>query len=223
MKFSNKIFRCLCLLALLQCNYVLGQGIDTSKFEKEIVAFENADKQLPASKNNIVFTGSSSIRKWDDLSSYFPNKKILNRGFGGSQTDEVIYYADRVLTPYQPKQVVIYVGDNDLASGKTPDKVFSDLKVLFQKIRSLSPKATITFISIKPSPSRWNLVDQVKQVNSMVKNYLSKMKNADYVDIFNPMLANGNRPDPQHFVSDSLHMTPAGYKVWGNVLKRYIK
>jgi lysophospholipase L1-like esterase len=118
---------------------------------------------------------------------------------------------------------VIYIGDNDLAAGKSADQVFSDLKELFQHIRKEVPKATITFISIKPSPSRWKLIDSIKRVNSQVKDYLSTIKKGQYVDVFNPMLEGAGRPKPEHFLSDSLHMTPAGYAVWTRVLKPYLK
>jgi lysophospholipase L1-like esterase len=220
----RKIAKLTCILiSLCLLQQAFSQNAEVIKWEKEIAEFEKKDKLSRPKKKPIVFTGSSSIRMWKSLDSDFEGKRVLNRGFGGSQTDAVVYYADRVIAPYKPKQVVIYIGDNDLASGKSVDKVFSDLKELFGRIRKDAPKATITFISIKPSPSRWKLIESIKEVNGLVKNYLSTMRNAQYVDIFNPMLEGTGRPKPEHFLSDSLHMTPAGYAVWTRVLKPYLR
>ncbi|MDB5263615.1 MAG: hypothetical protein JWQ14_2898 [Adhaeribacter sp.] len=192
-------------------------------FEKEIIAFEQADKTNQPKKKPIVFTGSSSIRLWENLPEYFPGKRILNRGFGGSQTDEVVYFADRIITPYKPKQVVIYSGDNDIAAGKTPEKVLADFKELFSKIRAASPKATITYISIKPSPSRKQHYASINRANSLVKEFLAQEKRTSYVDVFTPMLLPGGKPKPELFRADSLHMTKAGYDIWTQALKPYLK
>lgn len=211
------------LISLFLLQQAFSQNAEVLKWENEIAEFEKSDKLSRPKKKPIVFTGSSSIRMWKSLPDDFRGKRVLNRGFGGSQTDAVVYYADRVIAPYRPKQVVIYIGDNDLEAGKPVDKVFSDLKELFGRIRKEVPKATITFISIKPSPSRWKLIESIKEVNDLVKNYLSTINKGQYVDIFNPMLEGTGRPKPEHFLSDSLHMTPAGYAVWTRVLKPYIK
>lgn len=198
-------------------------GQDFGKWEKEISDLETTGKAAAAKKRNIVFTGSSSIRLWENLPEYFPNKRILNQGFGGSQTDEVVNFADRVVTPYKPKQVVIYSGDNDIAAGKSPQKVLSDFKALYNKIKEASPKATVTFISIKPSPSRKQFIPQILEANALIKAFLEEQKRTSYVDIYTPMLQPNGKPKPELFKADSLHMTKAGYDIWAQVLKPYLK
>lgn len=199
------------------------QAQDFKQWEAEISAFERADQASKPPKKGTVFTGSSSIRLWDSAQQDFPGKKIINRGFGGSQTDAVAYFADRIIVPYKPRQVVIYVGDNDLAAGKTPEKVLADFKDLFFKIRNQVPKATITFLSIKPSPSRIKLLGSIRETNTMIKGFLNSQKRTSYVDVFTPMLLPGGKPRPELFRADSLHMTPAGYAVWKSALAPYLK
>ncbi|MGV3640025.1 MAG: SGNH/GDSL hydrolase family protein [Adhaeribacter sp.] len=199
------------------------QAQDFKRWEKEISAFERADQAAKPPKKAIVFTGSSSIRLWDSAPQDFPGKKIINRGFGGSETDAVAYFVDRIVVPYKPKQVVIYVGDNDLAAGKTPEKVLADFKDLFSRIRSQVPKATITFLAIKPSPSRIKLLESIRETNAMIKGFLNSQKRTSYVDVFTPMLLPGGKPRPELFRADSLHMTPAGYAVWKTALAPYLK
>lgn len=211
----------LTLVGLLPGPLAVGQTLQ--KFEKEITLFEQTDKTNPPPKGSIVFTGSSSIRLWSGLNEYFPGKVILNRGFGGSQTDEVVYYADRIISPYKPKQVVIYTGDNDIAAGKSPEKVLADFKTLFNKIRQAAPKATVTFISIKPSPSRKQHLPNINRANALVKDFLAQEKRTSYVDIYQPMLQANGKPKPELFRADSLHMTKAGYDIWARVVKPYLK
>ena|SRR5262245_3274473 len=97
-----------------------------NRWEADIKKFEEADRQNPPAKSAVVFVGSSSIRMWKDLAEDFPDTKVINRGFGGSQLADSTYYADRIVIPYQPRMVVLYAGDNDLAAGKTPQQVFED-------------------------------------------------------------------------------------------------
>jgi lysophospholipase L1-like esterase len=125
--------------------------------------------------------------------------------------------------PYKPRQVVIYSGDNDLAAGKSPEKVLADFKDLFFKIRRQVPRATITFISIKPSPSRKQIIEQVRATNVLVQGFLSTQKRTGYVDVFTPMLQANGKPKPELFRADSLHMTRAGYDIWAAALKPYLK
>ncbi len=199
------------------------QAQNFSKWEKEIAAFEQQDKVTPPPRSPIVFTGSSSIRLWETLNQDFPSKKILNRGFGGSQTFEVLYFADRLILPYNPKQVIIYVGDNDLASGKTPDQVFADFKYLFQKIRKSNPKTYVTFISIKPSPSRKNLLPAIEQANQLVQTYLKEQQRTDYVDVYKRMLLPSGKFNALLYRADSLHMTDAGYRIWAEAVRPVLK
>jgi lysophospholipase L1-like esterase len=209
------------LVYLVPVNQAAAQNF--SKWEPEMAAFAQADKTDRPKKKSIVFTGSSSIRLWENLEEYFPGKRILNRGFGGSQTDEVVYFADRIITPYKPKQVVVYSGDNDIAAGKTPEKVLADFKALFSKIREAAPKATVTYICIKPSPSRKQYLPDINRTNALIKEFLGQQKRTAYVDVFTPMLLPSGKPKPELFRADSLHMTKAGYDIWAQVLKPYLK
>jgi len=199
------------------------QAQNFAQWENEITGLEKKAAANPVKKRSIVFTGSSSIRLWEGLPTYFPGKKIVNHGFGGSQTAEVAHFAERLITPFKPKQVVIYVGDNDLAVGKLPEKVFADFQELFTKIRESRPKATVTFISIKPSPSRKQYYAAIQQTNTLIKDFLENQKKAAFVDIYTPMLGQNGKPKPELFRPDSLHMTPAGYDIWAQVLKPYLK
>lgn len=217
---KNILLALVCWLWFI-CPPVLAQ--DMQQWEKEISALEQQDKINKPPKKPIVFTGSSSIRMWETLAQDFPDKKVLNRGFGGSQTFEVLHFADRLILPYRPKQVVIYVGDNDLAAGKTPAQVFADFKALFQKIRSGSKKTNVVFISIKPSPSRKQLLPAIEQTNQLIRDYLNTQNRTGYVDVYHLMLTPQGKFNPALYRADSLHMTDAGYRIWAAAVRPVLK
>jgi hypothetical protein len=147
-------------------------------FWAEIKAFQYRDSINPVAPNGILFVGSSSFTKWKDVNNYFPGFSIINRGFGGSSLTDVIRYTYNIILPYQPKQVVIYCGENDLASSKeiTATDVVNRVKTLFGMIRQNLPNAEIDFVSIKPSPVRLAIQPKVKEANAALKISSKKRK-----------------------------------------------
>jgi lysophospholipase L1-like esterase len=221
-----KTFRIICLITVsaICCTINSAVAQDFKKWEPTIEGFEKTDKQHPVTRGKyIVFTGSSSIVGWKSLNADFPDKNILNRAFGGSQTFEVVHFADRIIKPYKPKQVVIYSGDNDIAAGKTPEEVLNDFKILFSKIKQANRRAVVTFISIKPSPSRKQFMPAIVKTNKLISDFLAEKNRTSFVDIYNPMLTADGKPRPELFKSDSLHMVQAGYDLWRGILKPYLK
>jgi len=195
---------------------------DPARFEKEIVALENSDKTNKPPQNPIVFVGSSSIKKWTTLKQDFPKHKVMNRGFGGSVISDSVFFADRIVTPYKPVMVVFYAGDNDLGGGKTPEVVAADFKAFATKVWAADDKVKIAYIAIKPSIKRWAIVDKVKEANRLIEAYCKSDKRLDFIDIYPVMLGEDGKPKPELFVADGLHMTPAGYKLWTDIVEKHL-
>ena len=197
-----------------QSEVAAAPALDPTRFEAEIRAFEAADRASPPPLGGIVFIGSSSIKYWSDVAADFPGLPVLNRGFGGSTIADVVYYVDRILIPYRPRLVVLYAGDNDLAEGRTPERVLSDYRAFVARLRSAWPEARVVYISIKPSPSRRAYIDRVRETNQRIRAAIARDSLQAYVDIFTPMLDATGQPRPELFLADSLHMTRAGYLLW---------
>lgn len=191
-------------------------------FAPEIAAFEASDRRQPPARGGIVFVGSSSIRMWDDLAADFPGEPVLNRGFGGSTLPDVTYYAPRIVLPYRPRLVVLYAGDNDIAAGHTPRQVLADYESFVRELHDALPATRLVFISIKPSPSRWELAGQMREANALIAEAIAHDSLATYVDVFTPMLGPSGRPRPELYRADSLHMTRAGYALWRERLRSLI-
>jgi lysophospholipase L1-like esterase len=213
------------ILLALSCLLILpvvARAAD-APFEKEIKAFEELDHKNPPPKDAVLFIGSSSIRKWKSLGADFPDVVTINRGFGGSKIADSTRYVDRIVTPYHPKLIVMYAGDNDIAGHRTPQQVLEDFRTFVEKVRQSQPEVPILYISIKPSLARWKLVDKIKEANSLIEQYTREGKALGYIDIFPAMLGEDGKPRPELFVADGLHMTEAGYKIWTKIITPRIK
>jgi lysophospholipase L1-like esterase len=196
---------------------------ETAKeWELFIKAFEVSDKTNPPPKNAILFIGSSSIRIWTNVAEYFPEHKVINRGFGGSQISDSVRYVERIVLPYKPKAIVFYAGDNDMAGGKTPKQIRNDFERFVYKVHWALPETKIFFISIKPSPSRWKFHDQVIITNQMIKDLTKKKKELTFIDVYTAMINEQGLPREELFLKDKLHLNQKGYELWTSIIKPYL-
>lgn len=192
------------------------------QWEEDIRAFEEADRVSPPPKGAIVFVGSSSIRRWDTLEEDFPGVEVIKRGFGGSQMSDAAHYAERIVLPYEPRQVVVYAGDNDLWADRTPERVLEDFQTLVSRIHERLPEARVSFIAIKPSLARWSIIDRVREANRLVMEYAATDPRIDYIDVYTPMLASDGTPRAELLVDDELHLSAEGYEVWREAVAPFI-
>jgi lysophospholipase L1-like esterase len=189
-----------------------------AKWEPEIQKFEAADKAGMPPKGANLFVGSSSIRLWTNLVESFPKKKIIQRGFGGSTMADALHFADRIVLPYEPKQIFIYEGDNDLANGKEPRVVADEFRELVRKIRTKLPKTKIWFITVKPSPSRAKLEPKARALNAEIEWWARAQDRVGVIDVWTPMMGPDGKPRPDIYVADNLHMNGTGYEIWKNII-----
>jgi lysophospholipase L1-like esterase len=190
-------------------------------FAEDIAAFKKQDSISFPPKNAILFVGSSSFTKWTDIQNYFPSYTIINRGFGGSSLTDVIRYAGDIIFPYQPKQIIIYCGENDIAGDSTVTGkiVFERFKQLFTDIRNKFPNIPLACISMKPSPSRWNMKEKMIKGNALIKKYLKKKKNTSFINVWDNMLGSDGKPIEEIFIEDRLHMNAKGYAIWQKLIE----
>ncbi|MEL3953731.1 SGNH/GDSL hydrolase family protein [Stenotrophomonas bentonitica] len=180
----------------------------------DMAQFAAQDAASPPPRGGIEFIGSSSVRMWESLATDFPGQPVFNRGFGGSEVRDSTWYADRIVIPYAPCKVFFYAGDNDLNSGRSPAQVRDDVVAFVQRVHRDLPKTTVEIISIKPSPSRANLLPAVVEANGLIQKALASLPNTGYTDVYTPMLGADGQPRAALFREDMLHMTPEGYAIW---------
>ena len=213
---------CLCLLVV--CFWSVGRhtsAADFDRWEKDIQKFEARDRESSPQEQGVLFIGSSSIRGWD-LEESFPGKNYINRGFGGSQIVDSTHFSDRIIFPYKPRVIVLYAGDNDVNSGKSPEQVFEDFRRFAKTVHQKLPKSRIVFVAIKPSIKRWNLVGKMREANRLIDEFCGEDSRLVFVDIDKPMLGEDGRPRKDLFVEDGLHLSASGYKLWTSLVAPHL-
>jgi len=192
-------------------------------FENEIRAFEASDKTNPPPKNAILFIGSSSIRMWKTLAQDFPEYRVINRGFGGSQISNSIHFAERIVLPYEPRVIVFYAGGNDLNAGKSAETVFNDFKIFVGKVRAQLPTTKVVYISVAPNPARWAQMDRIREANRLIRDYTMTQAGLSFIDVHPHMLGEDGQPKPDIYLDDKLHMNAKGYVIWKRVVGEHLK
>ncbi|HEX3716410.1 MAG TPA: SGNH/GDSL hydrolase family protein [Verrucomicrobiae bacterium] len=192
------------------------------RFASEIEAFEASDKANPPPTNAILFVGSSSIRKWTSLARDFPDHRVINRGFGGSEISDSVYYFDRIVKPYHPRIIVFFAGSNDINGGKTPEQVFEDFKAFAGKVRDELPGTRLGYISISTSPSRWKQHEKVIEANRLIQDYIDKDSQCAFINVYPAMLGSDGKPNSNIYVLDRLHMNAKGYAIWRSIIAPYL-
>ncbi len=202
--------------------FLIGNAQDPFRFQGEVDAISKKYGTLwDSSKETIVFTGSSSIRMWDDLQQRFPGQQIVNSAFGGSQASDLLAYSNELILHFNPKKVFLYEGDNDLANKKRVKLILADLQKIIDTIKHGNRSTHIVLIAAKPSPARWHLRHKYKRLNRGMEKLTQDNTTVEFANIWDVMLV-GRKPMPDIFIADGLHMNTKGYDLWYAVLKNYI-
>lgn len=185
------------------------------RWEPSIKAFEAQDKANLPVEGDIMFLGSSSIRMWK-LDKSFPGLDAVNRGFGGSEIADSVHFFDRIVMPHKPRLIVMYAGDNDIAKGKTPERVAEDFRAFTKLLDEKLPETRLIYVSIKLCKSRWGKREQVNAANALIEKQIEKCDRFEYFDPNPYMMDAGGEPRDELFLSDRLHLSAEGYKIWNS-------
>lgn len=224
---NDAMIKLACLLTIYLLTPLLffsANAQESLPYSEDIHKFRAADSMQMPKENSILFVGSSSFTKWTDVQDYFPAYPLINRGFGGSCLLDVIMYADNIIFPYHPKQIVIYCGENDLAYIDTvsAQTVANRFTTLFDMIRSVWDSIPIAYVSVKPSPSREKLMPKMIAANKLIKNFLATKKYTAFIDVYSKMLTANGKLMPEIYVEDKLHLNAKGYAIWQKAIVPYL-
>ena len=193
------------------------------RWEEALAAFAAADLKSAPEPGAVLFVGSSSIRLWDKLEQEFEDARVLKRGFGGSRLSDCVKHLDKLVIQYQPRLVMLYAGDKDLAEGGSPEEVLKRVEAFADGVHGRLPDTRVMFISIKPSPARRALIHKAREANDLVRAYADRHPLVDYVDVFTPMLAADGSPRAELFLGDALHLNDEGYALWRKIIRPLVR
>jgi len=213
------------LLASLVCfrtAFSAETGHNFGQWENEIKAYEASDRTNPPPKQGLLFTGSSTIRLWKTLPQDFPNQPVINRGVGGSEVVDITHFADRIVFPYEPKMIFFRCGGNDIANGKSPERVFEDYKEFVKTVRAKLPDVEIVFMSWTPTPLRWAQHDKEQVYNNLAREYSKQAPHMQYCDLSDMVLGPEGKPRPELFRADRLHFNAEGNKLMAERVRPFL-
>lgn len=197
------------------------QPLDLARYQAEIDAFVRWDRKNSFPRDAVLFTGSSSIAGWSTASA-FPDLPVINRGFGGAQIAEVLHYFEQVVTPYRARVIVLYVGDNDVAQGVSPEKVVAGFREFVTRARAVRPDTAIVFLSVKKSAARLEFWPLAEQVNAAIREICRADQRLRFIDVATELLDAQDAPRDELFQADRLHLKPEGYARWTSRLRPVI-
>lgn len=183
----------------------------SAKWEKEIAEIESAAQPPP--KGEILFIGSSAIRLWKTLSADFPEHKVINHGFGGSQIADATHFAPRIVFPCAPRLIVLRSGVNDINSGKPPEQVFKDYLEFVATVHARLPATRIVYLGLCPTVAHIGRFPQCDKLNQLIREHAAGNSLLGYVDCADMTLDGGGKPRPELFVADGFHFNADGYQL----------
>jgi lysophospholipase L1-like esterase len=208
------------LVSLFVAASAQAQEVDPSRFESEINSFITWDRKSSFPEEAMLFVGSSSIRFWATAEA-FPGMAIINRGFGGSHVSDVNFYFASVVKPYEPSSLFLYAGDNDIADGKSAERVLADFKSFVAMVEADSADTHVHYLSIKPSRDRWEYWPEMSRANQMIRDWSNQKANVTYVDMASVLLRKDGEPKDV-YIEDGLHLNELGYELWAEAISPYL-
>jgi lysophospholipase L1-like esterase len=193
-----------------------------ARWERDIAAFEAADRANPPPKGAVLFVGASTITLWKSLAQDFPDYKVINRGFGGSEIVDSTHFADRIIFPYEPRTIFLRSGSNEISAGMLPQQVLADFEAFVAKVRERLPEAEIVYISINPIPSRWSQNPKNQVANQLIREAAGKLPKVKFLDIWDISITPDGKPREELFLPDRLHFNEQGYKLLAERVRPFL-
>ena len=219
---------CFCFLLLLAFLYI---GVNKSqtapkggRFEREICRYELLSRETPPTSQNTMFLGSSNFALWgSDLEKRFEQFHAVNRALDGAHTTDLLFALDRLVLPYNPNRIVVFIGGNDIAFGAEPAIVFENFKQILEKIWTANPESEVFFVSPTHAPCREAYWKKMDVYDEKVFDLAQKQEKLHHIDITRPMNDAQGNVRKELYLSDGLHLNEAGRDIWVHLITAAIE
>jgi len=214
---NRRLLGCAAMVAI--CAAAAAAQSPFDRYEKTVEAYEAADKATPPPTNPILLVGDSQFYRWKTLAEDLPGYTIVNRGIDSFQFSDILHFYDRLVTPYNPRMIVLHVGGNDIHNGKTSALLLEDFKTFVARVRQQYPKIVIAFSSTTPGPGRWEEAAKRKEANETIRRYVATQENLRFIDLWDAMLTSDGKPREDIWVADRVHPNHEGYLIRVRLMK----
>jgi lysophospholipase L1-like esterase len=160
---------------------------------------------------------------WTSLREDFPKLNVINRGFGGSRLEDLVFFAPKIVVPYRPKTIVVYSGENDIEAGQSAENALADFNAFIDIRDARLPGTPVIYLSMKPSLLRWSIWPEMKRANALIAAEAMRRKRVIFVDVAEKMLGTDGKPLSDIFVSDGLHLNAKGYAIFREAVLPHVR
>lgn len=194
---------------------------DPRVWEEAVAALEAGTGGQCPTGECVLFVGSSSIRFWDTLAADMAPIPVIQHGFGGAKLNDLVHYADRLVTPYQPRAVVVFAGTNDIdtEASKSPEVLLASYQTLVKIIRARQPGVPVYYIGITPSPLRWSVWPIAQETNRLIEDWSRSDDNLHFIDTSQALMGEDGEPLRDNYIFDGLHLSVQGYGIWTDIIR----
>lgn len=208
-----------CLFSQDTASQDLASRSDKNYFQSDVDAFIKEDSLNPPPQHSVEFIGSSIFRLWAKLKEQMDPLPVFNRAFGGSRTNDVLYFMDKIVFPYSPKIIIYYCGSNDAGGSVPVNTITSNIISFFQRVEARLPDTKTFFVSVNRSPARkakWSAIDST---NAIIEEFCSQSPRRKFINV-NPVLFDlKGKPRLDLYLDDQLHFKDDAYKEFTKIIK----
>ena len=217
--------------------------MDLKLLEDEVIALEKE----PIEKGKIMFYGHSLFTRWghptfgyrrmdEDIRMKDGSLAVVNHGFGTSSCEELLYYYDRLVRPWEPKALVLTALANDGMYGYSPEQTMDVIVRILHWARNDFPGIKLFIVEDHPRPNGkgytrrelWNSGRHIREkFLEMIHIYADTHEDTKIIELWNrPELFEkpeevGNYKFVREdiFVDDKVHPNQAGYDILAPIFR----
>ncbi len=194
---------------------------------------------VPIQTDGIVFYGSSGFTRWGAANTKYGIRPLeedipgcINRGFGSSTAEELLYYYPKLIRPLEPRALVVSVVHNDRGFDYSPGEVVTNLAKLFQFARTDFPGIRLYACDCRPTLKfvTEQHLRYMNEFNQLLKEYASRHEDTTFVDHINHPIWFEDAKDAGDylkvrrdiFVEDDVHFNQLGYDLYKEFMKEVL-
>jgi lysophospholipase L1-like esterase len=204
---------------------------DPARWAKDMQAFAEQDRIRKPPTSAVVFYGSSTMRRWN-LAESFPGMETVNRGFGGAHMADLPHFVRQLVVPLRPRVVVMYAGGNDIERGAMPEDLVANFARTVRYIQVAWPETKIVVFGVKATPALAKEMAKIRETNQQLRAYAERerprLPNTResgpivFLDVEKAILDAKGQPRKDLFLEDGVHLTPAGYTLYADMLRPHL-
>ncbi|NUN08421.1 MAG: hypothetical protein HUU54_04520 [Ignavibacteriaceae bacterium] len=169
----------------------------------------------------ILMTGDS-ITDHFNTGLWLKEFNITNSGVSGNSSDDLLGRLHKDVIVPAPNIVMILIGTNDLAQGRSIDYISGNIGKIVSQIKASLKASEIFTTSVLPTlnndPRPNGVIDEL---NKMIIE-VSEKHNSGYIDL-HPVFRSSSGELKKEFTYDGLHLNEAGYRAWAEYLRPILK